>query len=258
MDGNKTVSANFNLIEGGNIDVSVRKTAWVFGKVVSIEDSKINCGSKCSGSYESKLSTLADHGGEVFEYASFKAVPERGSSFVGWRGGDCLKSTRKDMRKDINVCYVTLSGGNKIIVADFSEGSKNPRGKYFDLSVTVSAGGVVTSADGKINCGSGNTLCTYSYGKNIAVTLTATPNSGYIFLNAGGSLDGCSGRNNINTCDVKMMKNQNVKFYFGASGSSSSSSSSASAKPTATTGSATGITSNFVTLNGTVNPQGRR
>ena len=126
MDGNKTVSANFNLIEGGNIDVSVRKTGLGFGKVVSIEDSKINCGSKCSGSYESKFSTLADHGGEGFEYASFKAVPERGSSFVGWRGGDCLKSTRKDMRKYINVCYVTLSGGNKIIVADFSEGSKNP------------------------------------------------------------------------------------------------------------------------------------
>ena len=201
----KTVSANFNLIEGGNIDVSVRKTGLGFGKVVSIEDSKINCGSKCSGSYESKFSTLADHGGEGFEYASFKAVPERGSSFVGWRGGDCLKSTRKDMRKYINVCYVTLSGGNKIIVADFSEGSKNPRGKYFDLTVTASEGGVVTSTDGNINCGSGNTLCTHNYGKNIAVTLTATPNSGYIFLNAG-SLGGCSGRNNINTCQVKMTK----------------------------------------------------
>ena len=49
MDGNKTVSANFNLIEGGNIDVSVRKTGLGFGKVVSIEDSKINCGSKCRG-----------------------------------------------------------------------------------------------------------------------------------------------------------------------------------------------------------------
>ena len=49
------------------------------------------------------------------------------------------------MRKYINVCYVTLSGGNKIIVADFSEGSKNPRGKYFDLTVTASEGGVVTS-----------------------------------------------------------------------------------------------------------------
>ena len=135
------------------------------------------------------------------------------------------------MRKYINVCYVTLSGGNKIIVADFSEGSKNPRGKYFDLTVTVSEGGVVTSYRRHINCGSGNTLCTHNYGKNIAVTLTATPNSGYIFLNAG-SLGGCSGRNNINTCQVKMTKNQNVKFYFGAS---SSSSSSTFAKPRAAT-----------------------
>ena len=103
MDGNKTVSTNFNLIEGGNIDVSVRKTSLGFGKVVSIEDSKIDCGSKCSGSYESKFSTL--DGGEGFGYASFKAVPERGSSFVGWREGDCLKSTRKRHEK-IHKCML--------------------------------------------------------------------------------------------------------------------------------------------------------
>ena len=139
-----------------------------------------------------------------------------------------MKSTRKDMRKYINVCYVTLSGGNKIIVADFSEGSKNQGASILTLQLPHPKGGVVTNTDGNINCGSGNTLCTHNYGKNIAVTLTATPNSGYTFLNAG-SLDGCSGRNNINTCQVKMTKNQNVKFYFGASGATTVSTGSATA-----------------------------
>ena len=83
------------------------------------------------------------------------------------------------MRKDINVCYVTLSGGNKIIVADFSEGSKiqgasiltlqllHPKAELLPVSTVISIGSEI--------------LCTHNYGKNIAVTLIATQTAGHFF-----------------------------------------------------------------------------
>ena len=78
----------------------------------------------------------------------------------------------------------------KTINANFNEGSGNTAGKYYDLTVTVSAGGTVATTDNKINCDSSNSPCKHSYGKNGTVTLKATSNSGYSFKDANIS---CSG-----------------------------------------------------------------
>src|SRR3989338_1010170 len=262
MSGNKTVSATFNKKGSANketVSVSVRKTGKGVGKVVSInssgkEISGINCGSNCSENYEQicEITAGVRGTGTGCSLAYFRAVAEKGSTFSGW-GGGCL--TFKNVKDQ---CYVTLDG-DKTINASFNEGS-NKEGKYYDLTVTVSEGGKVVSSDNKINCSSGNSPCTKSYGKNGTVTLKITPNSGY----ALGDYSGCSKsgnvQNNILTCKTKMTQNRNVNVSFKASGTSSSSPSKASSSSTGSysivTGSASKITSTSATLNGTITPNG--
>lgn len=265
MSGDKTVSATFNAKgKSGEktVSVSIRKTGVGVGKVVSIisagknsgkEDGAINCGSNCSQNYK-QYCNGDEYGNSNCGMVYFRAVAEKGSTFGGW-GGDC--ATFKNAKDQ---CYVTLDG-DKTINASFNEGSNNPEGKYYDLTVTVSAGGKIESADNKISCDSSNSPCKYSYGKNGTVTLKTTPNSGYILSSTGGcNIDKTKNSDGSYTCKVKMTKNQNVTINFKASGSSSSSSSSqtssSSANHTASTTSATNITSTSATLNGTVNPNG--
>ena len=95
---------------------------------------------------------------KYWSLAYFKAVAEKGSTFGGW-GGDCLT-----FKNEKDQCYVSLDG-DKTINASFNEGSNNPTGKYFDLTVTVSAGGTVATTDNKISCDSSNSPCKHSYGK---------------------------------------------------------------------------------------------
>ena len=74
---------------------------------------------------------------------------------------------------------------------------------------------IVENVLGKINCGSVNSDCKYSYKKNGTITLKATSNSGYSFKDANISCSGNDNRNKgIRTCKVKMTKNQNVKINF--------------------------------------------
>lgn len=278
MNKDRDVSATFNAKGKGNgkdSTVSVTTTGGGAGKVISVNlrgnsDGGINCGTRastgandCSEVY--KTNCGGGEGGEVIcGKAYFKAIPDSNSTFSGW-GGDCLTFGPNKNAKD--QCYVNLDGA-KTITANFNEGSDNAEGKNFNLIVTVSAGGVVTSTDNRINCGSGNTDCKYSYGKNGAVTLKATPNSGY----SVGDYSGCSKSGNIQngvlSCKVKMTQKRNVTINFKSSGVSSSISSSQSSSQssssssltfstnlTVITNSADHVTSNSATLNGTVNPK---
>lgn len=266
MSGDKTVSATFNKKSGSSENtttVSVRKTGKGVGKVISMNSrggnlAGINCGNDCSENFKQYCETVTE-GSRRCGMVYFKATAEKGSTFSGW-GGDCLT-----FKNEKDQCYVILDG-EKSITANFNEGKNNEEGKYYDLTVTVSEGGTVTSNDNKINCSStsSSASCKHNYGKNGTVTLKLIPNSGYVLSSTGGcNSDKTKNSDGSYTCKIKITSNQKLSVSFKASGASSSSSSSkttssssASANHTATTGSVTNRTSTSATLNGTVNPKG--
>ena len=69
----------------------------------------------------------------------------------------------------------------------------NPPASSYALTTNISGSGTITSNPAGINCGSD---CSQTYNTGTAVTLTANPDTGYVFNNWGGS---CSGNNTIFT-----------------------------------------------------------
>ena len=78
----------------------------------------------------------------------------------------------------------------------------------YDLTVTTTGSGTVTSAPAGIACGAD---CTETYANGTAVTLTATAAAGYVF---GGWSGACSG---TGPCTVTMDAAQSVGATFGVS-----------------------------------------
>jgi uncharacterized repeat protein (TIGR02543 family) len=142
---NRTLVANFLI---NSYALTVSKTGAGEGTVTS-SPSGINCGSTCSASYE--------HGTSV----TLTAATSTGNVFTGWSGegcsgtGTCVVSMTqaRNVTANFDIDYCTLTSSN-----------------------LPSAGGAISGA-GSYQCGS-------------AVTLTATPNTGYNFskwTNSGGT-----------------------------------------------------------------------
>jgi hypothetical protein len=77
--------------------------------------------------------------------------------------------------------------------------------EQYTLLVSTTGNGVVTSSDGKIQCG---TDCSESYPDGTQVTLTATPDSGWEFSGWSGA---CSG---TGTCDITLTSDTSVTATF--------------------------------------------
>jgi hypothetical protein len=77
----------------------------------------------------------------------------------------------------------------------------------YTLAVSVGQGGTVTSSPAGIDCGA---TCSASFDAGTAVTLTATPMSGWVFQGWGGA---CSG---TGTCSLTMNADQSVSASFSA------------------------------------------
>ena len=77
----------------------------------------------------------------------------------------------------------------------------------YTLTTSLSGSGLIQSDVNGIECG---TDCTEVFDENSAVTLTATPSSGYQFSGWSGS---CSG---TNTCDLTMDQDKNITATFTA------------------------------------------
>jgi hypothetical protein len=92
--------------------------------------------------------------------------------------------------------------GSKKVVATFNIAPANP----FPLTVTKSAYGVVSSSPEGILCGGSNKLCKGSFS---AVTLTATPKSGYYLK----KWVGCPAPTD-NTCSLTLTKKTLVNAVF--------------------------------------------
>ncbi len=126
----------------------------------------IDCGIDCSEGY--LIDTMV----------TLTATPLITNSFDGWTGA-CAGSGQ--------TCVVTMDQA-QITTAIFTP-------NFYLLSVTVTGNGMVTSNPAGIDCPND---CLQSYTPNTSVTLTATPDSGYIFVEWTGS---CSGSG---SCVVNM------------------------------------------------------
>jgi|GEM_PF-903326 len=139
----------------------------------------IDCGSTCG--YFLDYNTVV----------TLTAVPAYQSTFDGWSGAGCSGT---------GTCTLTLDAV-KSVTATFTLNK-------FTLSVNKigTGSGTVTSSPPGIDCGS---TCSYAFGFNTAVTLTATSTPPSTFL--GWSGNGCSGRG---TCTVTMDATKSVSANF--------------------------------------------
>jgi hypothetical protein len=78
--------------------------------------------------------------------------------------------------------------------------------QLFTLTVSDSGGGTISSSQSNIDC---QTECSSSYGSGTRVTLTATPQSGYIFAGWSGA---CSGTGSC-VVTISMAENVTATFY---------------------------------------------
>lgn len=145
----------------GNYDIdrftlSVSKSGS--GSVIS-EPAGIDCGKNCSARF--------DDGTDV----TLVAAPAEGYSFTGWSGA-C---------KGTEPCRVKLTS-NKSVSAKFLQSATYS----IKVSRTASRGGLVTSSPEGIRCGAKERACTFAFGKDASVTLTATAETGYAFKNWSG------------------------------------------------------------------------
>ncbi|MBI3774846.1 MAG: InlB B-repeat-containing protein [Gammaproteobacteria bacterium] len=147
------------------------------GSITSIPTG-INCGSACNASYASGTPV------------TLTAAPATGYSFTGWNGACSGTST----------CVVTMNAASSVgasFVANVV---------FYNLSVSTTGSGSITSTPGGINCGS---TCSAGYVSGTAVTLTAVPAASSSF---GGWSGACAG--SAAACSVSMTAAQSVTAWF--------------------------------------------
>ena len=166
----------------------------VGGGRVSSSDRVIDCGSKCAGSYDA---------GTV---VTLTAKADSKSTFAGWNGacagtGTCTVAANGIVNVGA-VFTTTPSGGG-------GGGGGTTGGGTTGKTLTVkTAGGkgLVTSAPAGISCGK---TCAKSFATGTAVTLTAAPEAGFVFVNWTGACTGAQP-----TCTITMNANQATQAHF--------------------------------------------
>ena len=156
--------------------VSDKLTVSLSGSgTVTSTDGFINCPGTCSHSYPGQTQV------------TLNANPASGWSLSGWSGA-CSGT---------GACNLTMSQ-NESVAADFTQNT-------YQLSVTTSGSGSVTSTDGFINCPG---TCSHTYLSNKLVTLNANPAVGWNFTGWSGA---CSGSG---SCQVTMTQSLSVSATF--------------------------------------------
>jgi hypothetical protein len=188
-------------------DFITASKAGTGGGNVDSSDKRISCGSKCVSAYAA---------GTV---VTLTAKANSGSVFAGW-SGVCTGT---------GICTVTVNGANTATAtfntapaagggggggggggaaggATGGGGVVVPPSSSFQLKVSASNSGTVTSDIGGINCG---LACSANVGAGTVVTLTATPPAGKTFSAWSGACTGAA-----STCTVTVNANSSVKATF--------------------------------------------
>jgi Divergent InlB B-repeat domain len=173
MSAARTVGASFTQVAANTAALNVVLNGS--GSVTSTP-AGINCGTACSAAFATGTSV------------SLSAVPATGYSFTAWNGGGCTGT---------GACVVALTAATSV-AATFTQ-------IKYTLSVSKTGSGTVTSNVGGINCGA---TCSASLNTGTAVTLTATPASGYAFTGWSGA---CTG---TGTCTTTMNAARSVVASF--------------------------------------------
>lgn len=158
------------------VDLTVNRTGAGAGSVTS-SPGGISCPSDCFESFE------------VGTVVTLTATPGSAALFSGWSGAGC---------SGVGACVVTMSAA-RTVTATFV--------KTFELTVSKSGAGTVTSAPSGINCGSD---CSEAYAEDTLVTLTATPDLLHVFVAWGGACSGVL----LPVCLVPMSSAQSVTASF--------------------------------------------
>jgi hypothetical protein len=155
--------------------LTVKRTGTGTGTITS-QPSGISCGSTCQARFAKGTAV------------KLKAAPKTGSVFGGWSGCDSTSGA---------ACTVKM-GKDRQVTATFV--------RQYNLTVTKSGSGKVTSTPAGINCG---TTCKAHFDSGKSVTLTPTATSTSTF----GAWKGCttvSGK----SCIVKMSADRSVSATF--------------------------------------------
>ncbi len=173
MNTAKSVTATFieETLEQFDLDVTVNGAGSV-----SSSPSGIDCGTDCNETYDERT------------VISLTANAESGFKFNQWSGA-CSGS---------GSCDVTIDT-NKSVTAEFLALGN------FDLTVTVTGSGSVTSNPTGIDCGGD---CTQSYEENTNVIMTAIPDSGFKLDHWESA---CTGNG---SCSFDMDVNKNLTAVF--------------------------------------------
>jgi uncharacterized repeat protein (TIGR02543 family) len=171
MNQNLSVTATFSQVNY-LLAVSISGSG-----TVTSTPSGINCPGVCGYSYQvNKLVTLT-------------ATPVQGWTFAGWSGA-CTGT---------GSCTVTMTQ-NLSVTATFTRNQG-----FYELTVSISGNGTVTSTDNNIDCPG---TCSHTYASGAPVTLNATQAPGGTFLGWSGA---CSGSG---SCNLTMTQNWGVTASF--------------------------------------------
>ncbi len=166
----------------------------VGGGRVSSTDKVIDCGNKCAGSYDAGT------------MVSLTAKADSGSTFSGWNGacagtGTCTVAANGIV--NVGAVFTTTTSGGGGGGGGTTGGGTTGK----TLSVKTAGGkGLVTSAPAGISCGK---TCSKSFATGTAVTLTAAPEPGFVFVNWTGACTGAQP-----TCTVTMNSNLSAQANF--------------------------------------------
>ncbi len=149
-----------------------------YGGTVNSNDGFVSCPSLCVHNYAPQ------------SVVTLSATPAPGYYFYGWSNG-CSGTGYCNVVMNANLS----PGANFFPIA----------GGSYTLSVTVTGNGIVSSADGLINCPG---TCSAIYQQNSQVTLTTSPALGSTF---GGWIGACTG---TASCNVTLTQNYSVTGEF--------------------------------------------